>query len=191
MAERDVMHARQIAILRPALAEFARVGFTQSSMGGLARAARVSRAGLYLYFANKEELFRAAVQFGLRRRLEAARTALEMETAEMGLVAALAEWLGQYGGGLMGAETDHLTMSARQSAADAVADGERALVELLAASIAASGLAEAYSRANVTPEQLARCLYAMARGARGTCATREEFFEELGVAVRVLFAVRG
>lgn len=54
--------ATREAILHGAVAEFAAFGVRRSSMEGVARRADVSRATLYLHFANKQELFRALVQ---------------------------------------------------------------------------------------------------------------------------------
>ena len=45
-------------------------------MDDVARAAGVSRQGLYLSFANKEELFRRALDHSLRIQLTSAITAL-------------------------------------------------------------------------------------------------------------------
>ncbi|MEJ1972949.1 MAG: helix-turn-helix domain-containing protein [Lacunisphaera sp.] len=53
---------RRTALLEAALGVFARFGYRKTSMDEVARAAQISRQGLYLHFANKEELFRATVQ---------------------------------------------------------------------------------------------------------------------------------
>ena len=52
---------RQERVLAAALGVFGRYGFRKTSMDEVARAAGISRQGLYLYFASKEALFRAAV----------------------------------------------------------------------------------------------------------------------------------
>ncbi len=182
---------RDAAILGPALGVFRRLGYRKSSMEALAAAAGLSRQGLYLFFANKREMFEATVRHALAGRLKAARAALGVGTTEMGLVRALEVWLGEYGDGLPGPETDELMRTAREMAGEAVAEAERTLVAMLAEAIGESELGGVYGRADVSPEQLAGVLYAMARGFRESCLTQEELGREMGVAVRVLFAARG
>jgi AcrR family transcriptional regulator len=52
---------RRSAVLSSALPTFARFGYRKTSMDEIARAAHISRPGLYFLFDSKEELFRAAV----------------------------------------------------------------------------------------------------------------------------------
>jgi len=52
---------RRDAVLASALVTFARFGYRKTSMEEVARAAHISRPGLYFLFSSKELLFRAAV----------------------------------------------------------------------------------------------------------------------------------
>src|SRR5664279_833000 len=52
---------RRGAVLSSALTTFARFGYRKTSMDEVARAARISRPGLYFLFESKEDLFRSAV----------------------------------------------------------------------------------------------------------------------------------
>src|SRR5258708_23382447 len=74
--EAEPADARQAAVLEAAVGVFARYGYRKTSMDEVARAAGVSRQGLYLQFANKEELFPQAVGQSLNRHLNAALPAL-------------------------------------------------------------------------------------------------------------------
>jgi AcrR family transcriptional regulator len=56
---------KQRALLDAAIGVFARFGYRKTSMDDIARAAGVSRQGLYLLFSNKEELFRRSVEYSL------------------------------------------------------------------------------------------------------------------------------
>jgi AcrR family transcriptional regulator len=63
------------AILRAALARFARYGFRRTSMEDIAREADISRAAVYLQFRNKEEIFRALARQLHEQALGAAASA--------------------------------------------------------------------------------------------------------------------
>src|SRR4030088_3855035 len=65
------------AILVAATAAFLRYGFKKTSMDDVARAAGVSRQGLYLYFDTKDLLFREALQHLMSHLISAARAAAE------------------------------------------------------------------------------------------------------------------
>jgi len=54
----DPPDKRRQAILSAALVQFSRYGFRRTSMEDIARQTGVSRASLYSYFENKEEIFR-------------------------------------------------------------------------------------------------------------------------------------
>ncbi len=73
-AKRD--DSKRIGVLDAAASVFLRYGYRKASMDDVATAAGVSRQALYLRFANKDELFRAAVQHVLERSLKGARSAL-------------------------------------------------------------------------------------------------------------------
>src|SRR4030088_3714192 len=65
------------AILVAATAIFLRYGFKKTSMDDVARAAGVSRQGLYLYFDTKDLLFRESLQHLMSRLISNARAAAE------------------------------------------------------------------------------------------------------------------
>src|ERR1700744_6465968 len=74
--EADATEVRHQGVLEAAVGVFVRYGFRKASMDEVARAAGVSRQGLYLQFANKEELFRRALEPTLDRKMEAVGGAL-------------------------------------------------------------------------------------------------------------------
>ncbi|MFE9329021.1 TetR/AcrR family transcriptional regulator [Streptomyces sp. NPDC006925] len=90
--------SRRTAVLDAALPTFARFGYRKTSMEEVARAAQISRPGLYFLFSSKEELFRAAVIQVLERDLAAAEHVL----ADTGrplperLAEAFDQWAGRY-----------------------------------------------------------------------------------------------
>jgi len=74
---------RQERVLAVALEVFGRYGFRKTSMDEVARAADISRPGLYFLFSSKETLCRAAVTQTLERDLTAVADVL----ADAGLAA--------------------------------------------------------------------------------------------------------
>src|SRR6202035_6506 len=94
--------ARQAALLDAAVGVFARFGYRKASMDEVARAAGVSRQGLYLQFANKEELFRKALEHSLSSQWRAAIAALSRreDSLELRLIAACDAWAGRFVGSL-------------------------------------------------------------------------------------------
>ncbi|MEW1717986.1 TetR/AcrR family transcriptional regulator [Streptomyces sp. NPDC093109] len=84
------------------MATFARFGYRKTSMEEVARAAHISRPGLYFLFSSKETLFRAAAIQALERDI----AAVEQVLADSGrplserLVEAFDQWAGRYIGPL-------------------------------------------------------------------------------------------
>jgi AcrR family transcriptional regulator len=91
---------RRAEVMDSALLTFARFGYRKTAMEDIAKAAQISRPGLYFLFASKEELFRAAAS----RALESDVTEAERLLAEAGrplserLLAAFDQWAGRYTG---------------------------------------------------------------------------------------------
>ena len=69
--------AQREAILVAATAAFLRYGFKKTSMDDVARAAGVSRQGLYLYFDTKDLLFRESLQHLVSHLISTARAVAE------------------------------------------------------------------------------------------------------------------
>src|SRR5271167_693615 len=161
--------SRREALLEAAVGVFARYGFRKTSMDEVARAAGVSRQGLYLQFADKETLFRQAVTYKLSRQLRAAITELSKEEAplETRLIAACDEWAGRFVG-FAGADAADLMCASTSLAGSTLAHYEARFEAALAAAVAASPLAAYCSAAGVAPEDAARALHATARGLKHT-----------------------
>src|ERR1700692_3724549 len=102
LMEVEPSDARQAPLLDAAVGVFARYGYRKTSMDEVARAAGVSRQGLYLQFANKEEWFRKAVEQSLNDQLNAAIAALSRreDSLERRLIAACDAWSGRFIGSL-------------------------------------------------------------------------------------------
>ena len=204
--------ARRRQLLDAALGVFLKFGFRKTSMDEVARAASVSRQGLYLHFSKKEELFRAVVRHALEDAFQAAEQRLadpDVPIRER-LAGAFDEWVGRYvgmlgsgfdgglvsgaasmasgsaggGGGLAAPGVADLGEATHSLVAPLVRQYSERFVELLARFMRSSGLLAAYKPAGLTARQLAETLYATARGFKSGCATRAEFGDAIGKAVR-------
>jgi AcrR family transcriptional regulator len=155
-------------------------------MDDVARAAGVSRQGLYLSFANKEELFRRALDHSLRSQLSAAITALSRtdRSLETRVIAACDAWSGRFVGTL-GADAADLMCASTSLAGGVLAQYEAQFEQALAAAMVASPLARRCEAANLEVADLARALHATARGLKQSCKSREDFLKSLTAAVRI------
>lgn len=181
--------ARRHALLDAALGVFARYGFRKTSMEEVARAAQISRQGLYLHYATKEALLRAVVLNVLESGLRSAQSALGDATQplDLRLVRAFDQWYGRHIGMIRADATD-LIEASKTLLGPVVCDYEAQFAKAIAAAIAESRLASAYGFQNLTAEQLARTLQATAHGLKYASATREAFVDDFSVATRLLCA---
>lgn len=185
-AQKTETDARRRKLMDAALTVFLRFGFRKTSMDEVARAAGVSRQGLYLHFATKEELFRASVQHLLDGALAEVAGALGDGEAplEKRLVGAFDAWLGRFVGAF-GESAADLAAAAKEHVGPMLAERDAAFVEMVAKALRAAGLAAAYRPAGLTARQLADTLYSTGRGLK-YAATREAFLEGMAVAVKAM-----
>lgn len=184
---------RQTTILEAAVTVFTRYGYRKTSMDDVAKAANLSRQGLYLHYATKEELFRAALRHALEASLHDAAHALSDASAslEARLVRAFDEWLGRYIGLGEGSASD-LAEASSSLLGGMVSEHEARFVEVLTKALRGAGLSAAYKPAGLSAAQLAAVLCATARGLKHTCGSRKAFGEHVAVAVRAIcFPLRG
>jgi AcrR family transcriptional regulator len=92
--------ARQAHVLKTALTVFARHGFSKTSIEDIAKAASISRQGIYLHFKNKDDIFGASIQKALDDGLQAANKIFDDDrlTLVEKLLKALDEWFGRHVG---------------------------------------------------------------------------------------------
>jgi AcrR family transcriptional regulator len=182
---------RREHVLDAALLSFARYGYRKASMDDVARAADISRPGLYFYFASKRDLFRAAVTHALDGDVAAAERALADTDRPLRdrLIEAFDHWTGRYVGPmtkdvaiLIESHPDLLAPMATEypirfakMVTDALAD---AITDALPADLPAGGGAVA--------SDVARTLLATASGIKHEASTREEFLAKMTVGVDLL-----
>ncbi len=189
IAEDDATESRRDALLEAAVSVFARYGFRKTSMDEVARAAGVSRQGLYLQFADKEALFRKAVTFTLARQLRAAITALSNPDADLAtrLIAACDGWAGRYVG-ISGADAADLMCASTALAGATLSDYEAQFEKALAQAVLASPLNAFCTAGGFSAADAARALHATARGLKHYSKTRQEFVRAMTAAARMFCA---
>jgi AcrR family transcriptional regulator len=177
---------RRRRILDTALAIFLRFGFRKTSMDEVARAADISRQGLYLYFQNKEDLFRDTIRTSLSDGLAAAEVELSRD-APIGarLVGALDAWFGRHVG-TPGVETEDLLERSRDLLGDMLGHYRSEITGRLARSIAASPLANRVADLGLEPMDVARTLHACGLTWKHSCTSQAEFSARMATAVRLI-----
>lgn len=185
---RSADDARRARLLDAALLVFLRYGFRKASMDDIARAAQLSRQGLYLHFNSKEELLRATIEYALDSSLAAAHASLHdhAATLEARLVGAMDAWTGRYVGmvGVGAAELAEVSVLVEPL----YASRESSFILALQTALTPLAATPHYQRLNVSAEQLALTLHATARGLKHSCATRAAFLDAITTAARILCA---
>jgi AcrR family transcriptional regulator len=187
-ADPSLPRARRIAILDAALRVFSRYGYKKTSMDDLARAAGLSRQGLYLHFATKEALFKEAVVFTIDAMRGAARSALAGEklSVEERLLGAF-EAVHAHAIGQAGAE--HMTelLDAATALVGPVVDGlEQELVSEIVRALRSSGVAAGWKDAGVSAKDLASTLYSTSLGLKHSLASPVAYRDRMRVALRIV-----
>jgi len=181
-------------VLAAALEVFGRYGFRKTSMDEVARSADISRQGLYLYFASKEALFRAAVRQELDTALGDASRCLNEEGAALDqrVVAALDAWLGRYVGSMLASDISGLLQNPAVQIEDVVDAAVATFDARLAAAVAAATAETDRRRLGVTPEEIAAALHTVGQGAKYLASSRgesrAEFVARLTAPVRLVLA---
>lgn len=168
---------------------FGRYGYRKTSMDEVARAAGISRQGLYLHFATKEDLFRDMVAHVLRTSLEAARQALADATRppERRFVEAFDLWHGHLVERLQASpHMAELVETGSAMAGPAVAAAEDAFRAALAEALDESGVAAGYIGTDVSAEDLAATLCAASTGAKHESTSRAAYVALMTHAVRAI-----
>jgi TetR/AcrR family transcriptional regulator of autoinduction and epiphytic fitness len=189
--------ARRERVLAAALEVFGRYGFRKASMDEIAHAADISRQGLYLHFANKDALFRAAIRKELDTALDEACRRLNEQGVglERRVLGALDAWLGRYVGSRLSSDIGNLLQNSDTQLGDMLDSAIGAFDAQLAAAIAAAISENDRTRLDVTPEEIAEALHTLTQGAKylanARAESREQFLARMTVAVRVVFAGLG
>jgi AcrR family transcriptional regulator len=184
----EVPTARRTAIVQAAIGVFSRYGLKKTSMDDLARAAGLSRQGLYLHYATKEALFRAAVLqvLGSLRAASEAALANEALDTEERLLAAHEAMHAALIGTANGEHMTELLAAADELLGPAVQELEDAMTNAVAALLRKSGVAARWKGAGVSAKELATQLDLTSRGIKHSVKDVAAYRAKMAVAVRMV-----
>jgi AcrR family transcriptional regulator len=179
---------RRAAILDAATRIFLRYGFKKTSMDDLARAAGLSRQGLYLHFATKEALFKEAVSrliAAMRASFRAALARDDLDIEERLLAAfesihahAIEKASAENMSELLDAATALVGDDIRDLDTGTIADAARALSR--------AGVAARWKSAGISANALAENLYSTSTGVKHRVGSPAEYKDAMRVAVRIV-----
>jgi TetR/AcrR family transcriptional regulator of autoinduction and epiphytic fitness len=183
-------NTRREQVLSVALEVFGRYGFRKTSLDEVARSADISRQGLYLYFASKEALFRAAVRQELDAALTEASRCLDEEDValEDRVVAALDAWMGRFVGSMLASDIGNMLENSAMQLGDMATEASAAFEARLSSAIAKATTENDRRQRGVTPEEITGMLHAVGKGWRFQVDSRSEFVAKVTVAVRLVLA---
>jgi AcrR family transcriptional regulator len=176
---------RRERVLAAALATFARYGYKKTSMDDVARAADISRPGLYFLFTSKENLFRTAVTQALDDDIEAARRALDDTGRPLRdrLIEAFDFWTGRYIGA-MARDVPVLMETNPELLGAIVNDYPERFTAMVVGAVAADVPAGRSGAAKDT----ARTMLSLVAGIKHQAESRDDFTARTSVGVDLLLA---
>ncbi|MTD57964.1 TetR family transcriptional regulator [Amycolatopsis sp. RM579] len=159
---------------------FARYGYRKASMDDVAKAADISRPGLYFHFPSKAELFRAAVEHALDDSIKAAKNALADPDRPLRerLIDAFDHWAGRYVGPM--SEEIGILIDSNPELLDAMpVEYPKRFLRIVVAALAA----DASGHTGIRPIDVARTLLSTANGIKHDVRTRKEFRARMTIAI--------
>lgn len=180
--------SRRGPILEAAKGVFLRYGLKKTSMDDLARAAGLSRQGLYLHFETKEELFKAVTYELIATTRAAVKASLTADAhdVETRLFGAFDAAHGQGVGQLESEHLDELFAAAAVYLGDAVNEVDEALVSEVARVLRTTGVAAHWKDAGLSATDLAQTLHAVSKGLKHGVKSRDAYRDAMRNAVRLV-----
>src|SRR3981189_835735 len=182
--------AKREAILVAATAIFLRYGFKKTSMDDVARAAGVSRQGLYLYFDTKDLLFREALQHLMSHLISAAGAAAEDRNLSLRdrLLGAFEAVHCSAFHNTSREDALELLQSAQSAAGALLVQSERDLMGIAAALLTEAGVADRWEEAGVTGPKLAKQLRMGGKGIKTSVDPLAAYRERMLTAIKIVMS---
>jgi AcrR family transcriptional regulator len=170
---------RREQVLDTALEAFLRYGYRKTSMEDVARAAKISRPGLYFLFSSKEDLFAVAVSRALEADLDGAQEALADPGRPLPrrLLDAFDRWTGRYLGP-MARDLPSVLEEHPEQLGTLAAEYSTRFATLVETALTESEVVRAHD--------VGQTLISAAIGIKHQVSTRADFLSRLTVAVDVL-----
>jgi AcrR family transcriptional regulator len=180
--------AQREAILVAATAAFLRYGFKKTSMDDVARAAGVSRQGLYLYFDTKDLLFREALRHLVSHLISNAHAVAEDGNLSLRdrLVGAFEAVHGSAFQSASREDAFELLQTAQSAASALLVQLKRDLMGIAAALLAEAGVADRWEEAGVKVAELSEQLLMTAKGIKASVDTLAAYRERMLTAIRIV-----
>ncbi len=177
------MTDRRDVVLTAALEIFVRYGYRKTSMDDVARAAHISRPGLYFLFESKQRLFAESMAAAVERDLSTAARALGDEARPLRerLLDAFDAWTGRYVG-TVGGELSAVAEAYRDILDVTVLEAPHRFQVLIVDAVVSARA----STDRATSEAIARILVSTSVGLKHQAGSTETFREELGTAIALL-----
>ncbi len=171
---------RRNAVLESALDTFTRFGYRKTSMEDVARAAHISRPGLYFLFTSKEALFREAVTWSLETDIAAVERVLADTDRPLPerLLESFDRWAGRYIGPLT-RDVASVIDDNPDLLGTIVETTPRRFEELITAAIAAEQVPGSAPR-------VAQTIISTSIGIKHEVDTRDAYLQRLEVAIDLL-----
>ncbi|MFV2084058.1 TetR/AcrR family transcriptional regulator [Micromonospora sp. LOL_021] len=181
---------RRDTIADAAIDVFIRYGFRKTSMDDLARAADISRQGLYLHFKTKDELFVAAVDRMVTGVCAATGAAFARDDLDPPgrILAAFEACQGPSVGAAVHGNFEELLNTAATLRCSLAERIERGLVDGVEQVLADSGVADRWRAAGLSARDLAEHLHAASFGLKHKLSSVDEYRSGMQTAVTIVFA---
>jgi TetR/AcrR family transcriptional regulator, regulator of autoinduction and epiphytic fitness len=175
---------RKTQILDAAIGVFGRFGFKKTSVDDLAKAAKLSKQGLYLHFTSKEEIFTAAIRKYLSDGLRRVEQELSNENAMLldRLAGAMDAWFGRHIETFDRAALDVIDAGDHLSPAE-INEYKAAFRVRIASSLARDAEFKNLHTA-CSPKEIAEVLFRFGLTWKEPKTTREEFLKSVRLCVR-------
>lgn len=176
---------KKLHILTVALDVFFKYGYKRVSMNELAEAAGISRAGLYLYFKNKEEVFNATIlHYGDLLIEEIEEGLSSKKTPEDKILYAFEVWsINNFDQSLNSPEVKEMTDSSYTFAQEALHASYNKLEVVLSSILEAHSTS---SRNSLSPQRLAYLLTSASRGFKIVARNSSELRQLIGDLTRMI-----
>jgi AcrR family transcriptional regulator len=184
----ETLAARRAAVLDAATGVFLRYGFRKTSMDDLARAAGISRQGLYLQFPTKDALFKETILNVIATTRAAgqaalARTDLDIEERLLSAFEAVhGQAIGKHGS----EHLNELLETATELVGPVFDELEQGLVADVARALRAGGIADRWKAAGVSAKDLAEHLYVTSYGVKHRVSTNADYRDPMRLAIRIV-----